>query len=168
MSLTKDKVIYILTLRLDKESQIFFNRLREEHFPRERNFLQAHLTLFHQLPDHPRTFQNLQQLKMDRFDMKVNGLMHLGSGVAYTIESEELLHLHQELSSHFSDCLIPQDQQRFKPHITIQNKATPEVSKRLFEILNHEFVPFTIQATGIDLWIYKGGPWEFNAGFDLS
>jgi hypothetical protein len=40
----------ILTLRMDDLSQQGFNRLREEHFPKARNFIPAHLTLFHKLP----------------------------------------------------------------------------------------------------------------------
>jgi hypothetical protein len=40
----------ILTLRMDERSQERFDRLRETHFPPERNYLRAHLTLFHKLP----------------------------------------------------------------------------------------------------------------------
>ena len=39
----------ILTLVLDAASQAFFDRLRRQHFPPERNVLDAHLTLFHAL-----------------------------------------------------------------------------------------------------------------------
>ncbi|WP_208644854.1 2'-5' RNA ligase family protein [Mucilaginibacter kameinonensis] len=45
-----EKKTLILTLRLDEESQAFFDEMRKRHFPQERNFLKAHLTLFHQLP----------------------------------------------------------------------------------------------------------------------
>jgi hypothetical protein len=40
----------ILTLQMDESSQEHFDRLREIHFPPERDYLQAHLTLFHKLP----------------------------------------------------------------------------------------------------------------------
>jgi hypothetical protein len=40
----------ILTLKMDERSQERFDRLRERHFPPERNYLNAHLTLFHKLP----------------------------------------------------------------------------------------------------------------------
>jgi hypothetical protein len=40
----------ILTLQMDERSQERFDRLRELHFPPERNYLSAHLTLFHKLP----------------------------------------------------------------------------------------------------------------------
>ena len=41
---------FILTLTLDETLAQTLNQLREAHFPKERNFLAAHLTLFHALP----------------------------------------------------------------------------------------------------------------------
>lgn len=35
---------------MDERSSAFFQRLRQGHFPRDRNFIPAHLTLFHKLP----------------------------------------------------------------------------------------------------------------------
>ena len=43
----------IVTALLDEVAQERFDRLRREHFPPERNHLDAHLTLFHRLPDDP-------------------------------------------------------------------------------------------------------------------
>ena len=43
----------IVTALLDEVAQERFDRLRREHFPPERNQLDAHLTLFHRLPDDP-------------------------------------------------------------------------------------------------------------------
>lgn len=40
----------ILTLWLDDDAARHFNELRQRYFPRERNYLDAHLTLFHALP----------------------------------------------------------------------------------------------------------------------
>ena len=42
--------VLILTLIIDGEAQNFFNILRQRYFPAERNYLDAHLTLFHNLP----------------------------------------------------------------------------------------------------------------------
>ena len=165
MQATEDKVIYVLTLRLDSDSQVYFDRLRDKHFPPERNYLKAHLTLFHQLPDVPNTFQILRELPFEPFDMQVSGLIHLGAGVAYQIESEELQQLHACLSAAFADDLIPQDMQRFKPHITVQNKVTPDASKQLLAKLREGFEPFIVRAIGLDLWIYQGGPWKYQEGF---
>ena len=40
----------ILTLELDERSFAFFGAQRRRYFPPERNFIPAHLTLFHALP----------------------------------------------------------------------------------------------------------------------
>ena len=40
----------IVTLLLEEAAQQRFDRLREQHFPPERNHLAAHVTLFHALP----------------------------------------------------------------------------------------------------------------------
>ncbi len=40
----------ILTLQLDERSFAFFDEQRRRYFPKERNFIPAHLTLFHALP----------------------------------------------------------------------------------------------------------------------
>ena len=40
----------IVTLLVDDDAQQHFDALRSEHFPAERNYLRAHVTLFHALP----------------------------------------------------------------------------------------------------------------------
>jgi len=40
---------YILTAEMDDDSFAWLAGLRRRHFPPERNFLPAHLTLFHRL-----------------------------------------------------------------------------------------------------------------------
>lgn len=168
MQTKQENIIYIATLRLDTESQAYFDHLRDKHFPPARNYLKAHLTLFHQLPDAAHALEVVRELKLEPFDMHVVGLLHLGAGVAYQIESAQLQHLHAHLSAAFAADLIPQDKQRFKPHITVQNKVTPEVSKQLLAELRDGFHPFTVRATGLDLWIYLDGPWRHMEGLTFK
>lgn len=86
----EDTITYILTLRLDDQSQAFFDALRKKHFPAERNYLKAHLTLFHKLPDTAYTLALLREVAQEPFDLQVTSLRHLGAGVAYQIESRTL------------------------------------------------------------------------------
>ena len=155
----------ILTLRLDALSLAFFDAQRKLYFPPERNFLDAHLMLFHQLPYEPATFDHFSDLSVAPFNMQVTGLMNLGAGVAYRIDSPDLRSLHRSLSSHFRDRLTPQDKQGFRPHITIMNKTTPEIARALIADLTLNFKSFTIQATGLDLWTYLNGPWRHERIF---
>jgi len=150
----------ILTLKLDEESQAFFNALRKLNFPPERNFMDAHLMLFHQLPDEPGIYDHLAGLQLQTFNIQVTGLMNLGAGVAYRVDSPQLRSLHKLLSVQFREVLILQDRQGFRPHITIMNKRTPEAARELLKKMESDFRPFTAKAIGLDLWTYLGGPWR--------
>jgi 2'-5' RNA ligase len=155
----------ILTLRLDPESQAYFDVLRKQYFPPERDYLQAHLTLFHQLPDEPATLNYFAELQHSPMELQVNGLINLGAGVAYRAESPELTALYRKISQNFAEVLIPQDRQPLRPHITVQNKTTPETARALLKELEEQFKPWTIKAIGLDLWTYLGGPWEHRQTF---
>jgi len=156
----------ILTLQLDAKSQAFFDEQRERYFPPERNFLKAHLTLFHQLPDNEATRYYFKNITFTPFELQVTGLMNLGGGVAYSLNSPELSGLHWQISTHFENRLIPQDKQALRPHVVIQNKVKPEAARQLFATLEHAFEPFTVQAMGLTLWRYLGGAWEFVDHFN--
>ncbi len=92
----------ILMLVMDDASQTRFDRLREAHFPPERNYLRAHLTLFHKLPAERETEvrEDLLEVCDDRepFSLSVTGVRFLGRGVAYELSSPELMSLRRELA----------------------------------------------------------------------
>ena len=91
----KEQKTLILTLRPDADSQEFFDRLCGRHFPLERNFLKAHLTVFHPLRDESGTQEYLAGLAQSVFGLDVTGLRHLGAGVAYQLASADLATLHR-------------------------------------------------------------------------
>ncbi|WP_114940793.1 2'-5' RNA ligase family protein [Mucilaginibacter endophyticus] len=158
----------ILTLKLDEKSQCFFNTKRQLYFPPERNYLDAHLMLFHQLPNDPETYKVLKDFAYEPFSLNIVGLMNLGAGVAYLAECSELNLLHKLLSTHFKNKLIPQDLQGFRPHITIMNKTTPERARALINELSVSFEPFSVDSLGIDLWQYLGGPWQHKCSYAFA
>ncbi len=158
----QEKQPLILTLKLDDESQAYFDEQRQRHFPPGRNFLRAHLTLFHQLPNDDGTKAYLADIVHPIFFLQTIGLMHRGAGVAYSIDSPDLHILHQKLSNHFASTLTPQDLQPFRPHITIMNKSTPEKAHSLLQSLSTTVKLFAIQGIGLDLWTYLGGPWRYQ------
>jgi 2'-5' RNA ligase len=153
----------ILTLALDAEAEAFFDRLRLQHFPPERNFLKAHLTLFHNLPPRePAIIENIEALctQQQPFLLQVAGVVSIGRGVAYKLESAVLQNLHRQWQQQWQPWLISQDKQTLWPHVTVQNKVTPEEARALLQQLQSTFTPFEVQATGLRLWNYLGGPWE--------
>ena len=160
----------VLTLRLDNTSQAFFESMRKKHFPPERNQIPAHLTLFHSLPDTDHVAAELVVAaeRTAGFRISITGLRSLGRGVAYKVASPALLRLQAELADAFAEDLIPQDRQRFTPHIVIQNKATPERARILLAELERTFHALEADALGLDLWHYLGGPWELAQTFLFS
>ncbi|WP_442591369.1 2'-5' RNA ligase family protein [Pedobacter sp. AW31-3R] len=154
----------ILTLRMDEASALYFDGLRQLHFPPERNFLKAHLTLFHKLPEDAGLLERLSVVDFAGFEMEVTGLINLGAGVAFRLESEELLRLRHRLMELFEFGLSAQDSQGFRGHVTVQNKTSPEQARTLLAELSAGFKPFRVQALGLDIWYYLGGPWA-HAGY---
>lgn len=154
----------ILTLSLDEASFRFFNEQRKKYFPPERNFLAAHLTLFHHLPPDDDTIAAVAEAARAveaPLPLAVTGLMRLGGGVAYRIENPALIQLHQALQQSFLPYLKPQDRQPLRPHITVQNKVRPANAEKLYLQLSSSFKPFVASGTGLTLWAYKGGPWQW-------
>jgi 2'-5' RNA ligase len=153
----------ILTLQFDQAADALFQDLRRRHFPPAINFIGAHLTLFHNLPggelDWILREVGAMASKTAPFAVAVTGPMLLGRGVALRIESEKLFAIRQHLAARFEDCLSPQDREKFRPHVTVQNKVALQVAAALFDHLAATLPVFEAIAEGIQLWRYGGGPW---------
>lgn len=153
----------ILTLALHPDDQARFERLRRLHFPPDRNLIPAHVTLFHHLPGPEIAAIGdavATHCTIPAFTAAVSGLRFLGRGVAFALESPELTALRAGLAREWDGWLTPQDRQGYRPHVTIQNKASPEAARALHADLQAAFAPFAVRAEGLDLWRYLGGPWE--------
>ncbi|MCJ8163554.1 2'-5' RNA ligase family protein [Pontibacter sp. E15-1] len=154
----------ILTLEMDEASHTFFNVLRQAHFPKERNYLQAHLTLFHHLPGSQlseilHTLKELCQTQ-EKLTLEVVGLKNIGRGVAFSLQSPDLIALHGQLQRRWLAWLTPQDKQKLWPHVTVQNKVRPAQAQELLHALYNTFTPFPVSGIGFQVWAYQGGPWE--------
>jgi hypothetical protein len=159
----------ILTLKIDDVSFDFFDELRRKYFPPERNFLSAHLTLFHHLPG--------EELKRVRFDLtqmcavqKVFPLeflawRFLGKGVAVKVAANELLGLQEQLAKLWIDWLTAQDRQKLQPHITVQNKVASDEAKNLYEKLSRDWRTRDGHAEGLQLYHYLGAKWKLEKEF---
>jgi len=154
----------ILTLTLDDAAHTYFDALRRQHFPPAINFLSAHLTLFHHLPgaELEAVCEQLHTCCSQQAELPlcVTGLRSLGRGVAFNVENPALLALHRQLQATFAAHLTPQDRQPLQPHVTIQNKVEPAAARQLLASLQADFAPFGAVGTGLQLWAYRGGPWD--------
>lgn len=144
--------------------QLTFNNLRAAHYPPERNHLPAHITLFHQLP--PSCLDELDQLiRRIAGDTpppaaSLREIYSLGGGVAFRIESPDLLAIREQIADHFTGMLTAQDQGTPRLHITVQNKVTRAEARALIDELAENFHPRPLSIVGLAVHHYRGGPWE--------
>lgn len=154
----------IITADMGKADQAWANGLRRAHFSAERNFVDAHITLFHHLPPShlPEIKSRLAALVQDYPApvAHIRDVMLLGKGVAFRVDSPELLSLRAALADSFRGLLIPQDQAQPRLHITVQNKVEPPVAKALHAHLLDSFRPRPLAISGLSAHYYRGGPWE--------
>ncbi|MGI4777503.1 MAG: 2'-5' RNA ligase family protein [Janthinobacterium lividum] len=155
----------IVTLQMDPVSAEHFTSLRQAHFPSGRNWLSAHLTLFHALPMEAldavlRDVADVVQ-QTQAFEMTADRLLFLGRGVAYGVASPQAVRVRGELAARWRPLLSRQDSAwHGRLHITVQNKVELAVARALHAELQRGFTPRLITATGLQIWNYVGGPWE--------
>ncbi len=154
----------IVTALFGDEDQAHFDRLRRAHFPPERNHLAAHLTMFHHLaPDlAPELKRRLAEATrgVQAPAARIAGLINLGRGVAFRIESHGLADIRADLAEAFAAMLMPQDKAGWRAHVTVQNKVAPEEARALIDLLAPLAEPRPVRIAGLASWWYRGGPWE--------
>ena len=159
-----DTAPFILTAELPPDLHRWATRLRETHFPPERNFLEAHVTLFHALP--PQLEDELTGLLARLASgtapvpSRLVGLQSLGGGTALKLASPAMLDLRDEIAGHFHGMLTAQDQHRPRLHVTIQNKVSAAEAKALQAELAGTIASRDFAFRGLALFRYRGGPWE--------
>ena len=157
----------ILTVLFAPDAAAELDALRQRYFPPERNWIPAHVTLFHHLPG-ARLRAVLDDLRAvcgtaRPLVLTADRPRFLGHGVAIEIESEGLRTLRKELATRWAADLGAQDRQAFRPHVTIQNKVPSGEARRLYDALCAGWQPRTYSAEGLQLWHYQGGPWSSAA-----
>ncbi len=142
----------IVTALLGDTDFAWLDGQRKAHFPPQRNQLRAHLTMFHHLP--PSVADGLMEVlkaevRAARPAARVAGLINLGGGVAYRIESDELAEIRARLADVFAGCLTPQDAAGWRPHVTVQNKVPSSVARALLAELSANFTPRPLVIAGL-------------------
>lgn len=152
----------VVTLALPEDVQSELDALRRKWFPTGRTAVGAHLTLFHAVPGalEGQVRSDLAEVAgAGPVTVRFSGVLSLGRGAAYSVESPDLARRHDELQRAWWPHLTRQDQQRLRAHVTLANKVEPAVARTTVDILRAGFSPFDVTAPGFDLWRYDGGPW---------
>ena len=154
----------IVTAALGKSDHDRLTAERTAHFPPARNYLDAHLTMFHALPPscEEEASSLLRRIANDCKPPRARlaELISLGKGVAYKVESDELRRIRDLIADHFHGMLSAQDSGGWRPHITIQNKVKPFEAKALLAQKRESFEPRPLDISGLSLHRYMDGPWE--------
>ncbi|WP_343347700.1 2'-5' RNA ligase family protein [Sphingomicrobium sp. XHP0239] len=154
----------IVTAALGQDDLSWLNSERTEHFPPERNYLKAHLTMFHALP--PSCEDEVGRLLATLASefappaARLSEVMFMGRGVAYRVHSDELQAIRSAIQARFEGMLTAQDQGGWRPHVTIQNKVDKDVARALYDQKKAAFDPRALAIRGLTLNRYLGGPWE--------
>ena len=151
---------YILTAEMDDVSFTWLDGLRREHFPPDRNFLSAHLTLFHRLSSAQVARLRSVERPFTPVEIRFDRVVFLGFGVAIGVRSAALERLRSNARTEIGGEFSRQDSQPWKPHVTIQNKVTAESARQLQYALEQGFAERVGAATGLLVWEYLGGPWK--------
>ncbi len=154
----------IVTALLPQDLHRWASDLRARHFPPERNFLHAHVTLFHALPpsNEAEVKQALAEEARDNGPLaaRLEGVMPLGRGTALRIASPALLALRDRLAQRFHGLLTAQDSHRPRLHITVQNKVSVAEARALQASLAPQVKVCDFAFRGLGLYRYLGGPWQ--------
>ena len=154
----------IVTAVLPPDLHRWATRLRTAHFPPDRNFLEAHVTLFHALP--PQYEQEVRDaLAVEARECapvaaRLEGVLSLGGGTALAIGSPAMIELRDRMAERFHGLLTGQDQHRPRLHVTVQNKVTASEAKALQAELGAAIEPRDFAFSALALHRYRGGPWE--------
>lgn len=155
---------FIVTAELPADIFSWANGLRAENYPPERNWLKAHVTLFHSfapsLRDELPRFLARMAGEYAAPPAEVSGLIDLGGGTALAIRSPGMLTIRERIAEHFWHMLTSQDQGGKKLHITVQNKVPRQTAMALQAELGARLKPRTFAFTGLGLHLYRNPHWE--------
>ncbi|MGB7406813.1 MAG: 2'-5' RNA ligase family protein [Pacificimonas sp.] len=154
----------IMTALLERDAFARFDALRQAHFQPERNFLSAHLTMFHHLPG-TQAAEIVSEVRErvrheEPMTARASRMHFMGRGSSIIVECPELARLRSDLAELWSHQLTRQDAQGWRAHVTVQNKVASDKAKSLYRKLDASFSPWSFSIEGVSLWWYRGGPWE--------
>ena len=153
----------IVMAELGKGDFAWLDALRRRYYPPERNRVPAHLTLIRSLPPSAEGEVRRSLIRATsepRPKAQIAGAMDLDSGVALRVTSPGLERIREELAAEFHGLLTSQDEGRWTPHVTIQNKVEPRVARNLLRQLHEGLQPRPLEITGLQLVRYVDGEWE--------
>lgn len=152
----------LVTAELPPEVLAWADALRRAHYPPDRNRLRAHVTLFHGIPPSagPEVRDTLSEFaRRAPPEARVSGIMDLGTGTAFAVESPGMVSIHAELADLFHGIIQQKDDRELRLHITIQNKVSSRETQALQDQLKDLALPGRFHFSGFGLYFWDGALW---------
>jgi 2'-5' RNA ligase len=153
----------LVTLALDPAAMAELDALRRAWFPPALNIVPAHISLFHALP--PQQLDaistRLREVCADTSPYRIafGEPRGTGNGVLLPVTAPPLLAVRAMLADSWRRDLTQQDQQGYRPHVTLQNKVDAARVRATLVALREVELPRSAAAVGLTLWRYLNGPW---------
>ena len=165
----KGKVL-VISAKFDRRTQDYLQEKRDQYFPKERNVVPAHISLFHKLPGEELSSIRNELKKQTRrahpLQAHIAEVKRFGHGGAFEVRCGGLDKIHAALREAFHPWLTAQDAQPYRSHVTYQNKVSKAEAEEAYQELNKEFNPFRGAVVALELWWYHGH-WEPAGSFRL-
>lgn len=147
----------LVTAELPPGLRAWADALRNAHYPPGRMRLGAHVTLFHALP--PSAGAAVTDLlaafaRRDPPEARITGIMSLGSGTAFAVDSPAMAAIREELAERLHGLVQQKDARPLRLHVTVQNKVSRGAAEALQAQLSATFTPraFRFQGFGLHEW----------------
>jgi hypothetical protein len=153
----------LITAELPEHVFLWADEIRRAHYPPERNRLGAHVTLIHGLP--PSAEGEVRRVLAGlavrpAADARIIGLLDLGEGTAFEVESPALIDLHGELAERLHGLIQQKDAHPPRLHITVQGRVTPASARALQSELASVPTPRPFRFRGLALSYWREELWQ--------
>ncbi|KAK3054195.1 hypothetical protein LTR09_004973 [Extremus antarcticus] len=178
---TENEPVYILTLLTDQAHHDRMTALRKIYFPRKLNKLDAHLTLFHVLPEsklESSIIPVIEQVASQTMPFSITartpgqlGKHGMGVFIPRNAGGDQIRELHSALQEPWKRAgwLSVQDAGGMKAHYTIMNKIDDETEvQKAFDEVRMTFRADEGRGEGFGLWRYDRGWWRWVRGFRFA
>ena len=153
----------LITAELPPDAFAWADTLRRAHYPPERNRLGAHVTLFHGLPPSAQGEVIRLLAALGEYpppEARIAGLMDLGRGTAFAVDSPGMVALHAEMALILRGLIQQKDMRPLRLHITVQNKVSRKAARALQVELAEDIPTRSFQFRGLGLSQWRDELWR--------
>lgn len=174
-----EETVYVLTLLTDTAHHKRMTALRARYFPRKINKLDAHLTLFHALPEsklEPTVIPTIKRVAAftQSFGVHAAKPFRMKKGISISVPKhqggEKAQAVHGELLRAWQGegWLSEQDAGGMRVHYTIMNKVDDdEAVEKVMDEVAGSWKGDWGRAVGLGLWRYEKGFWKWVKGYEF-